>query len=348
MAAAPKAQIMRSITIEDVARRAGVSIKTVSRVLNNEPFVRAETRDKVLAAMTALDFTPNISARALAGAKAYLIGLLFDNPSPAYIAAVEQGALRVCRASGRHLLVEQVSDQGADLARHIQVLLRTVRMDGVILTPPISDRMEALDALDAAKVPYVRIAPSEAPSRSPRVYVDDRRAAYEMTRRLIELGHRRVGFVTGPPEHLAAAERRLGYLDAMQEAKIEAPPAAVEHGDFTFRSGLEAAARLLALEPRPTAVFCANDDMAFGAMVQAHRLRLDLPSDLSVVGFDDTPTAEIVWPRLTTVRQPVVEMGEAAAQFLICPPKLEEDAPPPAQRMPFDLMERESTAPPKS
>jgi LacI family transcriptional regulator len=337
---------LAKITIDDVARRAGVSIKTVSRVLNNEPFVRVETRDKVLAAVTALDFTPNISARALAGAKAYLIGLLFDNPSPAYVAALEQGALKVCRASGRHLLVEQVSDQGPDLARRLAVLLRTVRMDGVILTPPICDRIEALDALDAAKTPYVRIAPSQAPERSARVYGDDRRAAYDMTSRLIALGHRRIGFVAGPPEHLAAAERRRGFLDAMHAAGLEVPDVDLGQGSFTFRSGLEAAERLLALDPRPTAIFCANDDMAFGVMAQAHRLRLDLPGDLSIAGFDDTPTAEIVWPRLTTVRQPVVEMGEAAAEFLINPPKLEDGAPPPAQLMPFDLVERESTTEP--
>ena len=296
---------------------AGVSIKTVSRVMNREPHVRQVLRDRVLQAAEALNYRPNFAARALAGSRAYVLGLFYDNPSPGYISSIQLGAMNACREAGYHLLVEQVEGDGGTSRGQAAGLLSAVKMDGAILSPPLSDRREVLDLLDERRVPYVRIAPAEDLDRSPRVYMDDRRAAYEMTAHLQQLGHRRIGFVKGHADHSATPLRHQGFLDAMADAGLEVRPEWVQPGNFSFRSGVGAGERLLNLDDRPTAVFASNDDMALGVMTVASRMQLALPKALSVAGFDDSPIAQVVWPQLTTVRQPVEEMAAAAASLLI-------------------------------
>ncbi len=310
---------MRPITINDVAREARVSTKTVSRVLNGEPHVRQEIRDRVSAIARDLDYRPNASARALAGARSYLIGMYLNNPSRSYLSQVEQGAMRACRPAGYHLLVEDISGGGPDLRARIAELHAAVRLDGVVLTPPLSNDADALAALEALKVPFVLIAPGPRAGAAvaPQVVIDDRLAALEMTRRLLALGHRKIAFLAGPDGHAAAATRREGYLTALRDAGIEPSPDWTPRGDYTFRSGQAAAEVLLALDPRPTAIFAANDDMALGALAVAQRLRLDVPGALSIAGFDDTPSAEMVWPGLTTVRQPIEDMAAAAVEMLV-------------------------------
>ena len=344
---------MRSITINEVARQAGVSIKTVSRVMNREPNVRSETRSRVLAAVAALDYTPNVSARALAGARTYLIGLYVGNPSDAYMGQLQNGVMRVCRRHGYHLLVEQVAPETIGAANpqspgsvpDDRVLGRRVHVDGAILSPPLCDDLDLLDRLDAVGTPYVRIAPSVELDRAPLVDFDDRGAAYAMTTRLIALGHRRLAFVSGPDTHAAAARRREGFIDAIADRGLSLPGDWLERGDFSFRSGAQAAERLLSGPHRPTALFAGNDDMALGVMSVATRLHLDIPHALSLVGFDDTPSAQVVWPRLTTVRQPVADMAAAAAEMII--DRAPRGAPGPVtRRLDFDLVFRDSTAPP--
>lgn len=330
------------ITIHDVARESGVSIKTVSRVLNREPNVKADTRDRVQAAVAALKYRPNISARSLAGSKAYLIGVFFDNPSPGYVTDVQLGAIARCRQEGFHLIVEPV-DSTADIEEQVAPMLATLRMDGVILTPPLSDHPAVLAALEREGVPYVRIAPGGDLGRAPWVSMDDRLAAYEMTRHLIGLGHKDIGFIVGHPDHGAAMHRRQGYLDAMRDADFPVRDDRVEQGWFSFRSGFEAAEKLLGGADRPTAIFASNDDMALGVMAVANRLRLDVPGQLSIAGFDDTPGAKITWPQLTTVRQPIHAMAGAAADMLMHGVDQAEGAPPPSQVLDFELVVREST-----
>ncbi len=337
---------MLSVTIDDVAELAGVSIKTVSRVLNQEPHVREATRERVLAAAKQLDYTPNVSARALAGARSYLIALYYDNPSPGYVGQVEQGSMSACRRAGYHLIVEEAQENGVSLRDRIMAFHGRVRPEGVILTPPLCDLPEVLDALDAAKANYVRIAPSRDLERSPYVYIDDRKAALEMTVYLQELGHTDIAFIQGPPDHFAAARRCEGFLDAMASANLPVRPEWVQPGEFSFRSGSEAGERLLASPVRPTAIFAGNDDMALGVMAVANRLHIEIPADLTLVGFDDSPSARVVWPQLTTVCQPAAEMAAVAAELLIG--RTAADREPRGHLLDFRLVLRESSGPPPS
>ncbi|MDQ0464329.1 LacI family transcriptional regulator [Caulobacter ginsengisoli] len=333
---------MAAITIDDVAARAGVSIKTVSRVLNREPHVRPATRDRVLAAVDLLNYRPNASARALAGSRSYLVGLFFDNPSPGYNSQIEQGAMSACRDAGYFLLVEQLPETGAALRERVAALLSAVRMDGVILTPPLCDRTELLDALAGEGVPCVRIAPTIDLGRSPFVYMDDRRAAYEMTVHLQGLGHRDIAFITGPADHRAAANRREGFEQAMRDAGLPVRPERVRQGAFSFLSGWECAEQLLDSADRPTAIFAGNDDMALGVMAVANRLHIDIPGTLSLAGFDDSPGAQVVWPQLTTVRQPVAQMAQVAAALLTGAPPDRDAAR--GRQLDFEIVVRQSSA----
>lgn len=334
---------MASITIDDVAALAGVSIKTVSRVLNHEPHVRADTRERVLAAVETLNYRPNVSARALAGSRSYLLGLFFDNSSPGYNGQIEQGAMSACRNSGYYLVVEQLQEAGAALQRRLAAFQATIRTDGVILPPPLCDRAEVLEALDAAGVRYVRIAPTTDLDRSPYVYMDDRRAAYEMTVHLQGLGHRDIAFITGPADHYAAGHRLEGFSQAMADAGLTVRPGRVQQGDFSFLSGRDCGERLLEGEDRPTAVFAGNDDMALGVMAVANRLHIDIPAEMTLVGFDDSPSAQVVWPQLTTVRQPTAEMARVATELLIGAAR--NDGEPTARLMDFDIVVRQSSGP---
>lgn len=334
-----------SVTIYNVAEAAGVSIKTVSRVLNRESNVRPETRNQVMAAVSALNYRPNVSARSLAGARSYLLGLLYDNPSAGYMGDVQLGVTARCRAQGYHLVVEPVDCGAADAATGVAELLATLKLDGLILTPPVCDHPGVLQLLDEQRTPYVRIAPDGDLDRAARVQMDDRAAAYQMTLRLLDLGHREIGFIRGHPDHGASHLRYAGYAEALSANGVEVRPERLEQGFFTFRSGVQAAERLLSRKGL-TAIFASNDDMALGAMTVAARLGLDVPGDLSVAGFDDTPGARVVWPQLTTVRQPVGDMAALAADLLIARELHAPDGAPTSRQLEFQIMERESTAAP--
>jgi LacI family transcriptional regulator len=176
--------------------------------------------------------------------------------------------------------------------------------------------------------------------------MDDRRAAREMTRLLIEAGHHEVGFIKGHPDHGASELRYQGYVDALEEHGLELRPERVVQGYFSFRSGLEAAEQLLSAPRRPSAIFASNDDMALGVIAVAGRVGVSVPQELSVVGFDDTPGAQIVWPQLTTVRQPIEEMAAAAADLLISGQAGSagaRTAPVPSRLLEFEIVVRDST-----
>ncbi len=331
-------------TIYDVARVAEVSIKTVSRVLNGEPNVRPETRERVLESVAALRYRPSLSARSLAGARSYLLGLLFDNPSPAYVADVQTGLTARCREAGYHLVVEPVSCDSPDVAGVVEALTGALRMDGLVLSPPVSDSGAVLDVLDRIAMPYVRIAPWSDVDRGARVEMDDRRAAYEMTGHLLRLGHRDIGFIRGHPGHGASRRRFEGYAQAMAVQGLAPKPGWAPQGDFSSESGVYCAQALLDRPDRPTAIFASNDDMALGVMMVAARMGLSVPDQLSVAGFDDSAAAKIVWPPLTTVRQPVVDMAYTAADLLLS--RDADPGQPRARMLDFDLVVRESTGRP--
>jgi len=304
-------------TICDVAKQAGVSIKTVSRVINLETNVSAATRARVNEAIKVLGYRPNLSARSLAGGRSYLIGLIYDNPSASYISELQRGALQVCSGNGRHLLVVQVDCQSADAATVVREAVRSVRMDGVIVSPPVCDHEGILEALDHLRVPYVRIAPDVQPQRSASVRLDDRAAASEMTQQLLRDGHRQIAFIRTRADHAAAAHRYEGWLDALHAAKLIPAPAYIVDGNNTVASGMRATNGLLRLAQRPTAIFAGNDDMAVGALMAAYAHNVTVPDALSIVGFDDTPLATSVHPMLTTVQQPVAHMAMLAARHLL-------------------------------
>lgn len=332
---------MASITINHVAERAGVSIKTVSRVLNREPNVADSTRQKVNEAVEALNYRPNISARSLAGSRSYLVGLLLDNPRPAYAINLQFGALRQCQQWGYHLLIDSLDSDAPDFQTVMGAMLTNVRTDGFILPPPLCDNERVLDFLEELGTPFVRIAPYRAIDRGSSVTMDDAGAAFEMTTLLLKLGHTAIGFIKGDPDHGATHLRYGGYSSALRAAGAPLVQAWVKQGDFNYRTGVDCAEELLAGPNRPTAIFASNDEMALGVMMVANRLGLRVPQDLSICGFDDDPAATLVWPQLTTVRQPVREMSGAAVEMLL------SREPQPANRLlDFEIITRGSTAPP--
>ncbi|MFK7888062.1 MAG: LacI family DNA-binding transcriptional regulator [Gammaproteobacteria bacterium] len=308
---------MNKATIADVATLAGVSIKTVSRVTNNEPNVRADTRVKVRAAIDELGYRPNPSARSLASRRSYLVGLLYDNPSPSYLINIQNGSLTTCRAEGYDLVIYPCDYRSERLTDDLRAMVRQTRVDGVILTPPLCDMALVTDALQALGVPFSRISPADMKFGEHSIVTNDRAISAKMTQHLLDLGHRDIAFVRGHPDHGAVCNRYDGYKDALNENEIPLRPELVVQGYNSVESGEACARELLKLATRPTAIFAANDDMAAGALRAAHALGIRVPEKLSVAGFDDTPIAAQVWPALTTIRQPIKTMAERATAVLL-------------------------------
>ena len=330
-------------TITDVAKAAGVAIKTVSRVLNNEPRVRPATRERVMAAVKSLNYYPSISARGLAGRRSCLIGLVYENPSPNYIMDVQNGAMARCREERFQLIMHHYNGRGADLATDIGRLVDQTHIDGLVLTPPLSSSKELIQALDARKLAFVRIAPNRLRHDSPFVDVDDMAAAQEMTEYLIGIGHRRIGFIVGNPDHYASGRRLEGYKAALTRHGIEYRDDYVKQGFFVFDSGLESGAQLMSMPAPPTAIFASNDDMAAGVLMAAHQRGVKVPDQLSVAGFDDAPIARLVWPRLTTVFQPAYDLAYAATDMLLH--MLKSPRQSKSQMFSYRLVCRDSTGP---
>ncbi|MDE2596569.1 MAG: LacI family DNA-binding transcriptional regulator [Sphingomonadales bacterium] len=335
----------RGPTVADVARLAGVSPMTVSRVVNAEARVTPKTRERVEAAIAELGYVPNLAARSLAGGRQFRIALLYANPSAAYLSEFLVGALAEADACDAQLQVEPCAE-GEDAAALAARLARH-RIDAVLLPPPLCDDSALIAALTAAGLPMAQVATGIPSPLAHAVTIDDEAAAHAVTARLIAAGHRRIGFIAGNPNQTASALRRAGHQRALAEAGIAADPALMAEGDFTFRSGLTAAATLLAAQPRPTAIFASNDDMAAAAMALAHRQGLDVPATLSICGFDDTALATATWPELTTVRQPVSDMARRATRLLVeALAQDSKDGHPRHERLAFTLIERESDGPP--
>jgi LacI family transcriptional regulator len=262
-------------------------------------------------------------------------------PNSYYHAGLELGALRACSSLGFDLVTRNIDPEGEKPSDLLSSILDHERPVGIIVSPPLSDDVKLLAAAQKADVRIVAISAGErGRAVVPGVGIDERSAAKAIGEHLVSLGHRRLGFLKGPTEHRAAALRFDGFVDALRSAGIEDEPWTTT-GDFTFRSGVEAAERLLREERSITALACANDDMAAGAMLALHRAGLEIPSAMSVTGFDDTPMSEIVWPPLTTVRQPIKYFAERAVHLLF-----ETETAARYEIVPHELVVRESTAPP--
>jgi len=305
------------IRINDVAERAGVSIKTVSRVINREPNVRGDTRERVETAIAELRYTPNPFARSLAGNRGFVVGLLYDNPSSSYVIDIQRGALNVCQREHYDLLIHPCDYRSSGLPAEVEHLLRHSRADGFLLTPPLSDHAPLLTRLRDSGSRYVRVAPGDREEVSRSVFTNDRESCAEMTEYLASLGHESIAFIVGDPGHKAVADRYRGYNDGLGAAGLPLDKSLVKQGFNTFQSGVDCGRELLRQKVRPTAVFASNDEMAIGVMRVAHEAGLRIPADISVVGFDDIPIARQMFPALTTIRQPVEAMAMAATDLLL-------------------------------
>jgi len=335
-------------TISDVAAAAGVSPMTVSRVINGEANVRDRTRELVNEVIRKLNYSPSAAARSLAGGEEMRIGLLYSNPSSAYLSEFLVGSLDQASRSNVQLIVEKCDEDA--LEQSVIDHLVQGRVDGIVLPPPLCDATAVLAAVAEHDIPAVAVATGRPVDTMAAVSIDDRRAAFEMTQHLIGLGHHRIGFIIGNPNQTASAERLAGYRAALAENGLEEEAGLIVQGLFTYRSGLDAAERLLTLADRPTAIFASNDDMAAAAVAVAHRRGLDVPRDLTVCGFDDTALATTVWPELTTIRQPIVEMSRTAVELLVREIKDRKNGksgPPQHLVLDFDLVRRQSDAPPR-
>lgn len=335
----------------DVAKLAGVSPMTVSRVMNGKSIVRESTRKKVAEAIAALNYSANQEARILAGGKPIRVGFLYRMPnerSGSYLTEVLLGLLNETTMNNVQLFVKK-SEDGDMVLEQTQRLIDN-GLDGIILPPPLGDNAAIIDIIVSAGIPVVVIACGQPDTRVSAIGIDDRAAAYRMTRHLIELGHQRVGFIAGHPHQSVSAPRLAGYQEAVRELGADAAPELVVQGMFNYRSGLDCAETLLALPERPTAIFASNDDMAAAAVAVAQRMGLDVPGDITVAGFDDTALATTIWPALTTVRQPTMEMAEAAVQCVvrrIQARRAGEQAPAEHTIVDFTLVRRQSDAAPR-
>jgi len=336
------------ITIEDVAAHAGVSAMTVSRAMAGGAGVRESTRERVMRSVAALDYRPNPAASALAAAQHTCFALIYTNPSSSYLRELLVGALRGSTRVAAQLVI--AAWDGLDTAaRRDAAMTLCSSVAGVILPPPLCESKDVVDAFVSAGIPVVSIASSHFGTTVSCVRIDDRRASHEMVAHLIAQGHARIGYITGDPNQTASEHRWQGYRDALAEGGIPYDALLVQPGCFTYRSGLEAAERLLDVLPPPTAIFASNDDMASAVVSVAHRRGLDVPDDLSVVGFDDTSAATMVWPELTTIHQPVAEMADSAMDILLRATRRSADpaAPPITQVLPHRLVARASVSPPR-
>ncbi len=302
-----------AVTIRDVARAAGVSVATVSRVLNAKASVTEATRDRVREAIRRLAYVPHGGARSLTTRRTHVIGVVLPEMVGAFFSEVIRGIDRIARPEGYHVLVSGSHSEPAET----QAVLRALhgRVDGLILMIP-GPGIESLSRSLPPQTPVLLLHGAGETGR-PTLRVDNRRGARLAVEHLLDLGHRRIALVGGPEGNADAIERRAGYREALAGRGIAPDPELELAGDFREESGFAAAARLASLAPRPSAVFAANDAMAIGCLAGLRSTGLDVPSDLSLVGFDDVPNARYLAPALTTVRVPIAEIGSRAMERML-------------------------------
>jgi LacI family transcriptional regulator len=301
------------VTLHDVAKRAGVSPMTVSRYIGNKREVKDSARVK--AAIEELGYLPNAAARSLASAKTLKIGLIYGNPSASFTSEFLVVSLEHSSRMGCQLLLERCTGARNEAATAKKLIRGGI--DGVILPTPMCDSQSLLRYFDKAKVVTVAVGTGREDAKGLSLRIDNFGAAEEMTRYLLSLGHRDIGFIRGHPDQIDSIQRFKGFMAALAAAGVTVQPNRIKQGLYTYQSGFVAAAELLEGKHRPTAIFASNDDMAAGALAAAHRLHLDVPNDLSIVGFDDTPLATTIWPSLTTIRQPVEELTRLGLAMLV-------------------------------
>lgn len=304
-----------AVTISDVARKAGVSMKTVSRVVNNENGVSKETRDKVLQAIEKLGYVPNVSARRLASDRSFVICLVV-NSTGEYHSEIMNSILEVVEDRRFSLQLVYHDPRSVESRSVLNRMIMQKSIDGLIFTPPCDNDLVLLHLCSTAKLPFVRLTPIDHNLPFPFVAGDDRKGAYDLAQYIISLGHRRIAFLMGSNDHEASQARFEGFLSAMREHNLPINHEWMLDADFNFDLGRSATMTLLKGGHVPTAILCSNDESAAGSLSAAHQAGFDVPGQLSIAGIDDFPLARKVWPSLTTVRQPMRRISGEATRLL--------------------------------
>jgi len=332
-------------TINEVAELANVSVKTVSRVLNNYEHISEKTRKKVQEAMEALNYAPSSIARQMRTGDSLSIGMLYSDPSSGYQARLNHAVLKACSDARRYLAVEYFDETNSKWRQQVEAFLDRTKVTNMILVPPMCDASDLHHLLKERGVHFVLISPSSPLSGASSIYIDERAAAMEITKHLIDLGHKRIGHISGDEGHVATLLRRQGYQAAIERyTNQDVDEDLIASGRFKFKDALQCADRMLQSKNRPTAIFAANDEMASAVMMVANRLGLDVPKDLSVAGFDNTHISEVMWPALTTIAQPFEQIGIEAVR-LISEGTTSDSSESITKVLPHTLLIRGSTGP---
>ncbi len=319
-AAAAESLKGRTATINDIARLSGVSKKTVSRIINNSPLVRQDTREKVEALMREVGYSPDPMARGLAFRRSFLIGMVYDNPTAQYIVDMQYGALDALRDSSFELVVHPCDSRSPGYIEGVRRFVQQQKLHGVILVPRASEDQALADMLAEIGCRYTRVASVALDESSQMVVTHDREGAAEAADYLLSLGHRDIALITGPSAYRSTLERTAGFVEGLRKRGLELPRERIVEAGYTFESGVAAAEKLLVgSRRRPTAIFTGNDEMAAGVYRVAMRNGIQIPRQLSVIGYDDSPLASRLWPPLTSVRRHTRDTGRTAAAMLIQP-----------------------------
>jgi LacI family transcriptional regulator len=331
-------------TINDVAKRAGVAPITVSRVINNSGYASEETRRRVEAAIEELGYVPNTLARGLRSKRTNTLALVVTDIANPFFTLIARGVEDTASASGFTVIYCNTDESEAKEEKYINILVQK-QVDGVLLVPACNSS-KSVNFLHSNNVPIVLIDRSVPGFQTDLVRCNSETGAYDLVKHLIELGHKRIAAITGPHGVSTSEDRVSGYQHAMSEAGLE-NLTSVYYGAFTQASGYELANQVLAQNPRPTAIFGANNFLSIGILKALRDANLSVPQDLSVVGFDDLPVSLIVDPILTVAAQPAYEMGQQATQLLL--KRLSDDALESNQEiiLPTELIVRRSSGPPQ-
>lgn len=344
----------QAVTIKHVAADAGVSLQTVSRVINNEPNVRPAMKEKVQASIDRLGYVPSIAAQRMSGSRSYLILAINDRDRTIadwqarqgtdWVDQMLLGGMLKAAEHGYRMIFELVDTHSDHVERELGATIAALQPDGVILTPPHSENPLITDLLVERKIPFARIG-SKEPGPGIAMIMDDEGSARLATEHLIQLGHRRIGFIAGSEEYSLSNWRIDGWRAAMDAAGLPQDGLCVR-GDFSYDSGIVATEALLALDAPPTAIIASNDQMTLAALDTAKKRGYSIPGDLSLLSFDNTPVARFTTPHLTAIDQPIAATFSKAVELLILNGNAPE-APQPVV-IPGSLIERGSTAPPGS
>jgi LacI family transcriptional regulator len=343
----------QEVTIKHVAAEADVSLQTVSRVINNEPNVRPVMKEKVQAAIDRLGYVPSIAAQRMSGSRSYLILAINDRDRTIadwrarqgsdWIDQMLLGGMLKCAEHGYRMIFELVDTHNDHVRRELGSTISALQPDGVILTPPHSENHRITELLEERGIPFARIG-SIAPGAGIAMTMGDESSAMLATDHLVALGHSRIGFIAGSEEYSLSNWRINGWKQAMDAHGLNTDGLCVR-GDFSFESGLAATTRLLDLDAAPTAIIASNDAMAMAVLEVARERGLDIPANLSLISFDNSPVVRFTQPQLTAIDQPIAATFSRAVELLIT----NGDAPPYEQPVVVEgsLIERGSTAPPK-